>query len=360
MGNATRLELLLEAGADVNAVDLYRISSLHYAATYGHLEAVNVLLRWGAGDDMKDLESSKVGRDCGNAKNNVDSTPLRAAFANGHMDIYTLLKKEKNSRHHGYYDLTEAPPMTHFNDTAVQRQHQFERDMNVNTITTMNNIPKTSIVIPFNGNHVGAGSYCIDNAFCDGFIDKLVNLSDSLREEVVGKQQKQHQHQQQQQDGAGRNRDSRGRGDRSTTSRNNYHHQQQQNQPQSTNAARRSHYCDTEGWLCASLTAALQQHHQQQNQSTSLSSSSPPKHVLLTTFVSYPTSVKMPPRVSLAPHKDYSVLDRYTGRMSTHTFILYLTTVAKGGETVLLDHLPSVVGMKGTNNNDGTQNDKLP
>jgi hypothetical protein len=40
--------------------------------------------------------------------------------------------------------------------------------------------------------------------------------------------------------------------------------------------------------------------------------------------------------------------------MSTHTFILYLTTVDRGGETVLLDHLPSAkkIGGHQNNNND--------
>ena len=102
---------------------------------------------------------------------------------------------------------------------------------------------------------------------------------------------------------------------------------------QSTNAARRSHYCDTEGWLCAALATALQQ--QQQSKS-----SSSPQHVFShVRFISYlgedaTTSF-------LAPHKDFPVLDRSNGRTSTHTFILYLTTVAQGGETVLLDHLPA-------------------
>ena len=236
IGNVTRLEVLLLAGVDVDAVDLYRVSSLHYSRMHGHLEAERMLLEWGASD-------------------------------------------------------MESLPTTQLNDTAVQLQHQFEQDEN--------NIPIVT-TIPFNVcNEIGVSgsSFYIDNAFCDDFINKLVDIHDSLSKDE------------------------------------NYQHI---HQPQSTNAARRSHYCDTKDWVCRSLANALQYNlhlHEQQ--------SPQPHHVFPHfRFISY---IGESAKTSfLKPHKDFSVLDRSSGRMSKYTFILYLTTVADGGETVLLDHLPSM------------------
>lgn len=289
-GNATRLHLLLQAGVDVNAMDIYRITSLHYASSHGHTEVVQLLLRWGAQihptfalKANNSLTLSKHGISC-----SLD-TSLSSAFANGHFEIYKMLIQ------HASFD---GPIATHFNDTAVQHQFFGHDPTSLSTPVT------TTSVIPINSHHLGAGSFYIDNAFCDEFIDKLVNLHNLLRK--ASRQQR----------------------------------YQSKNVPlsstktmQSTNSARRSHYCDTEGWLYQALSRALQNSLQQ-------SSISPLYHVFPhVRFISYlgenaTTSL-------LAPHIDHPVLDRSSDRISTHTFILYLTDVSKGGETVLMDHLPS-------------------
>jgi len=287
LGNATRLELLLRAGADVDAVDLYRITSLHYAACHGHMEAVQMLLRWGA-KIHPTLEESVGGIS--------SSSPLRAAFAKGHTKIFAVLNSHSSR---GSNDL-DRPPTTHFNESAIQRQ--FERDTRTvgSSSSPSSRILTTTTVIPLDSDHVGAGSFYMDNAFSVDFIEKLVTLHESLRK--VGQQ----------------------------------HGRDHPRAMQSTNAARRSHYCDTEGWLSAALANALQQQSQAQLQS----SSSSPQHVFShVRFISYLGEDAV--TSFLAPHKDFPVLDRSRGRTSTHTFILYLTTVAQGGETVLLDHLPA-------------------
>ena len=259
-GNSTRLDILLRAGVDVDAMDIYRITSLHYAACHGHIEVVRMLLLWGA---------------------SICSSSLSAASANGHGGIFDMLNT--------------IPTVTHFfNDTAVQLQLLFERDQLPFQV-------QTTSVIPLSIDHVGAGSsFYIDNAFCVEFIEKLVNLHGSLRK--IG--------------GA---------------------------TMQSTNAARRSHFCDTEGWLCTALANALQYQSPTRNKSSQTSSPSSPiilqhvfSHVRFISYLGEDDTTSF-----LAPHIDHPVLDRSSGRMSTHTFILYLTTVETGGETVLLDHLPA-------------------
>lgn len=288
LGNSTRLELLLQAGANVDVMDLYRITSLHYAAANGHLEAVRVLLKWGAnvgdGDD-------------------VNSSPIRAAFANGHAEIVALLTIS-----HSTSDVTSSAATTILEQgepPISQPQHQQHHAMMIRYS-----------VIPLKSNHLGAGSFYIDNAFHDEFLDKLANLHDSIRSTIIG----QHHN-----------------------SNNTSSHQK----PQSTNAARRSHYCDTEGWLCAALTSALQ--HAEQSQSSQTIKQEFPQnifpHVRFISYLGENSTTSF-----LAPHKDFPVLDRSNGRTSTHTFILYLTTVAQGGETVLLDYLPSAKNNSYENN----------
>lgn len=302
-GNATRLHLLLQAGVDVNAMDIYRITSLHYASSHGHTEVVQLLLRWGAqvhptrttfaletNDSLTLLDEH--GMDC-----SLD-TSLSSAFANGHFEIYKMLIQDASFGSTRKNDTTRNGPITtHFNDTAVQHQFFGQDRISLSTLVS------TTSVIPINSHHLGAGSFYIDNAFCGKFIDKLMNLHDFLRK--AGQQQQQ----------------------QSTS----VPHSPKITM-QSTNSVRRSHYCDTEGWLYQALTHALQNSLQQ-------SSMSPLSHVFShVRFISYlgenaTTSF-------LAPHIDHPVLDRSSNSISTHTFILYLTDVSKGGETVLMDHLP--------------------
>mmetsp|Transcript_27580 Transcript_27580/g.58914 ORF Transcript_27580/g.58914 Transcript_27580/m.58914 type:complete len:506 (+) Transcript_27580:67-1584(+) len=297
-GNATRLELLLQAGADVDAMDLYRITSLHYAACHGHMEAVQLLLKWGANNPTMLEESSSTV-----AAGGGSSSPLRAAFANGHTEIFAVLNRHSCGNTRLPTAFVEPPTTTQFNDIDVRQ-------------------PLKTTVISLDSDHVGAGSFYIDNAVRDDCIETLVTLHESLRENNGPQHDRHHQHR----------------------------------AMQSTNAARRSHYCDTEGWLCAALNTALQQRQSPtQQQST-------PQHVFSHfRFVSYigenaTTSF-------LAPHKDLPVLDRSSGHTSTHTFILYLTTVAQGGETVLLDHLPAnnnnVVWKDTASSNQNSNNDTL-
>jgi len=75
-GHTAVVELLLAAGADVDAKNNYGWTALHYAAAYGHADVVELLLE--AGADIK-------------AKNNSGGTALHYAAAYGHADVVELL-----------------------------------------------------------------------------------------------------------------------------------------------------------------------------------------------------------------------------------------------------------------------------
>ena len=77
-GQKDVVELLLLAGADVNAIDMYGWTPLIGASRYGHKDIVELLLKGGA--DVNAID--KYGR-----------TPLILASWYGRKDIVTLLKK---------------------------------------------------------------------------------------------------------------------------------------------------------------------------------------------------------------------------------------------------------------------------
>ncbi|XP_071381102.1 CARD- and ANK-domain containing inflammasome adapter protein [Centroberyx affinis] len=86
------VELLLETGAKINAVDNSRDTPLHCAARGGHQEVVRRLVGWG--------QAAQVGRGKRanlQATNNVGKTPLQVAESGdtpGHENIATLLKRK--------------------------------------------------------------------------------------------------------------------------------------------------------------------------------------------------------------------------------------------------------------------------
>ncbi|MBN2177218.1 MAG: ankyrin repeat domain-containing protein [Demequinaceae bacterium] len=57
-GNVAALEMLLDEGADINAVDAVDWTALHYAAHNGQLEAVEFLLTHGIGVNLRDHHNS--------------------------------------------------------------------------------------------------------------------------------------------------------------------------------------------------------------------------------------------------------------------------------------------------------------
>lgn len=75
-GNVATVQLLLRAGADMDAKDANKMTPLHVAAFYGHVDIVQLLLQSGADKDAKAV---------------CDDTPLHYTARNGHTATAQLL-----------------------------------------------------------------------------------------------------------------------------------------------------------------------------------------------------------------------------------------------------------------------------
>jgi len=76
-GHLDVVKLLLEARADVTAVDKYGATPLHKASAKGHIDVVKLLVELGA--DVA-------------AADKVEKTPLHKASDRGHIDVVEFLK----------------------------------------------------------------------------------------------------------------------------------------------------------------------------------------------------------------------------------------------------------------------------
>ena len=90
---AMSVQLLLENGAEVDAVATDSgCTSLHYAASLGHVDLCELLVRYGADPDAQTARLE---------------TPLHLAVASGHSDVVALLLK-----YHARLDIRDTNGMT--------------------------------------------------------------------------------------------------------------------------------------------------------------------------------------------------------------------------------------------------------
>lgn len=77
-GSLRSMEVLISAGSDVHAKDLYKLAPIHFAAKHGHLKCLECLVNGGA--DV-------------NTRGQFKQTPLHLAAKQGHLDCVEFLLK---------------------------------------------------------------------------------------------------------------------------------------------------------------------------------------------------------------------------------------------------------------------------
>ena len=77
-GDVDRVKQLLDAGADINAADVFSQTALHLAALHGHKDVVQLLIDRGAEVNPTD---------------NSGATPMNYARSKGHKGVAMLLGK---------------------------------------------------------------------------------------------------------------------------------------------------------------------------------------------------------------------------------------------------------------------------
>jgi ankyrin repeat protein len=106
-GQLSRVDELLEAGADVDALDVFGAAPLYYAAHAGNAQVVEALLNSGASIDVRVGPSRTRRRDSGiwYSSMPLGETPLFAAIESGSMKVLRLLLErgaEVNLRDGGF------------------------------------------------------------------------------------------------------------------------------------------------------------------------------------------------------------------------------------------------------------------
>ena len=76
-GNPVIMKQLVERGAKINETDRQGYTPLHYACTWGHVEAVKLLIKLGANPDIRNV---------------LGVTPMMVATQNAHSEVVQILK----------------------------------------------------------------------------------------------------------------------------------------------------------------------------------------------------------------------------------------------------------------------------
>lgn len=140
---------------------------------------------------------------------------------------------------------------------------------------------KLSTLIPTSSNHPGAGSYTLDNVLSSSQVDCLLELCNHLPLDDTQKKK-------------------------------------------SALCSDRTYYCDSEAHFCSLLETIIR----------TVALASPSDTVIAFPYMRF--LIYNQTGTSLAPHVDLCRVDSVSGRRSTHTFIIYLTSNDDSGETSLL------------------------
>jgi len=218
-----------------------------------------------------------------NIADNKHILPYLAAFYAGHLEIYRFLSNHKNNQKQNNNE-----------DAKMSNTPQF-------TLSGLSEKMTVTVLIDLSSTLIGAGSVYIDNCFSDDFLNFLEKCCLTMPVQP----------------------------------------------PQKECCSDRIYYCDIEGSVRREFSLVFQEMNkklsmfnnngnivvddelttkQQKGTGTLVTDTLPHMRFL------YYRSVGG----FLPPHTDLSRKDRDSGRLSTHTFILYLSDCESGGETVLL------------------------
>jgi hypothetical protein len=279
----------------VGTVQSQRSLEFHKAAAVGHVYRLYWLLRCGVNVDARDeygetaliaacvrgqLESIQLllwaGADC-SIRDNCGANAFDVARCNNHSTIASLIEQQQPACA-SERDNYASFHIFSLNSSLMTEHLDFQRVV----VTTL---------IPVDADHLGAGSCYIDNCFTEEFLTQLENLWAQCPETPPAKP--------------------------SCSSR---------------------YYigdsiCFVRRAISQALTAALQatRAETENDASCGLRCSNVFAHMR---FLRYSM-----PGGSLPPHEDLSRTDPLLGRVSTHTFILYLSSCSSGGETILLRNM---------------------
>ena len=278
-GDCYRLDALLAAGVDLGAANDYGQSALFVAAALGHTEFVAQLL-----DYARRAPIVKVLVD---QAENSGCTALDAAQRGGHRATAELLRAAgatEGARH----DLA-----------ARGRAASVDASAAASTAAPFRVAPRVALLVPAASAHPSAGSATVDDAFSPRFLRRL----DAIEAAIAPQQ--------------------------------NCAEVAKRHGKKTLSCATRAFFCDTRGWVCAAIAAALAA--RATRAALGLDDAVTIEVRPKLRFLRYcAAGGVLPPHTDLPKVDDRAASIRGENTRSTHTFLLYLTDDTLGGGTALL------------------------
>jgi E3 ubiquitin-protein ligase listerin len=276
MDDVARLRALFNAGVNLDVQNEYGQTCSHVAAFFDHTASLLFLASHGADLQLAANDGSNVFTVVAARKHpgtlQVIESHLRRHHVISLNAFDTMVNKSK---------LNADLPISSFSPPPCK-----EISTALATTPSTTSGPKTTVLIPLDSPHDGAGSRIIDNAFHVSFLEKLDHIWKKMPVAP----------------------------------------------PEKASCNERGYFCDAEGWVMEEFRRVLS------SSNMEINACSPTQAMPHIRFVNYPSTGGV-----LAPHIDLSRCHhiKHTLR-STFTFLLYLSDCNEGGETALLEHLPSI------------------
>ena len=282
-GDCYRLDALLGAGVDLSARNDYGQSALFVASALGHCKFVAQLVEHAPRASLQLLDQA----------DNGGSTALDAALCGGHLATAELLRAAgaHEGACHGA-DVQGSGASVGVSSAATTAAH----------LAPCLATPRVTLLVPAASVHPSAGSATVDGAFSPRFLRRL----DAIEAAIAPQQ--------------------------------NCLELAKRHGKKTISSATRSFFCDTRGWVCAAIGAALAS--RATRAALGLGDAATIEVRPKLRFLRYRSAGGvLPPHTDLAKVDDRAASLGGESARSTHTFLLYLTDDAVGGGTALLQTL---------------------